>query len=433
MRAGIARRNITPPVGVDLTGYIGRPGPSTRVHDNITATALILDDGDVRFGIISLDILGLDLEQDKALRQAISEATGIDQTNLLIACSHTHAGPAIQLLRGCGTPDENYLRWASSQVVETVKEANADLADATLSFTRTESDLAWNRRNWVIGAGVQQSKTSGVITDPEVGAMIVSIQGKEPVVAFNYACHGVVMGNDNVETSADWIGAARAAIEASPSVGSAFFLQGCCGNINPRLRGTFEEVKNAGDLVAVPLLNAIASAVPINDPRIKVAWRSVELPYQDLPPEEELEQEITFHREEIRRMNAEGTAKISVQVAQAMQWWAEDSLKTMNDGGGPVSVTIPLQVVKIGDLLIAAIPGEVFCEFSLAIRKMNKANVMVVGYANGNIGYVPTAEAFAEGGYETHNAYKYYGIKMIGPESEGIILGAMKELVAEVG
>ena len=72
----------------------------------------------------------------------------------------------------------------------------------------------------------------------------------KPVVLFNYACHGVVMGPDNIDVSADWIGAARKTLEENPTIGTAMFLQGCCGNINPGYRGSFEEVKHAGEAVA---------------------------------------------------------------------------------------------------------------------------------------------------------------------------------------
>ena len=106
MKAGISKQKITPPVGVDLTGYLGRPGPSNKLHDDLFVTALILDDGDSRIGIISMDVLGTDLDQDARLRRAISESTGIDADNLMIVATHTHAGPALSTLRECGEPDE---------------------------------------------------------------------------------------------------------------------------------------------------------------------------------------------------------------------------------------------------------------------------------------------------------------------------------------
>ena len=432
MKAGIARHKITPQVAVDLTGYVARAGASTGVHDDLYAAALVLDDGATRVGIIAVDIIGTDMAQDAALRKSISEATGIAPKNLLIACSHTHSGPAIGVLRQCGEPNDAAVRRLWSQIVAVAKEAASELVDARLSCTHAKSELAWNRRKWVIEANVQQSPTSGVITDTTAEALMIEMDGRQPAMIFNYACHGVVLGGDNLEISADWIGAAREALESSGSVGMALFLQGYCGNINPPVHGSFDEVRRAGESVAKPLLAALADAKPIDSPKVKVAWRNVDLPLMALPADEELEQEISFERGELEKAQAQGAGVIELKVHRAMLGWAEDSLKMANEGGGPKVVTVPLQAISVGGLVFAALPGEAFCEYGLAFRKMTSADVMPVGYANGNIGYIPTAEAYKEGGYEVDHAIRYYAVKMIGPESEGIIMDAMKGMLAEV-
>ncbi len=432
MRAGIAKQKITPPVGVDLTGYLGRPGPSNKVHDELFVTALILDDGDSRIGIISMDVLGTDMDQDTRLRKAISEATGIEPDNLMIVATHTHAGPALGALRECGSPDEAFVCQLWSKIVETAKAACENMADAKLSYAKSESDLAWNRRAWVIESDVRQSETSGVITDPHIGGLLIEIATNESVLVYNYACHGVVMDSDNLEISADWIGAARDRLESSGQAGASVFLQGCCGNINPRWRGTFAEVQRAGLSVAEPLLEALPTAKPLDDPKIKVTWRYVDLPYDPLPDKEVLEQEISFRRGEFKKAQAEGNA-IMQKAHRAMLDWAQDALDMINADGGPKSVRVGLQAIKLGDVIFVTLPGEAFCEYGLWFRDMTDAEVIPVGYANGNIGYIPTAEAYKEGGYEVDSAIKYYGVKMIGPGSEKVIVDAARDMIKEIG
>ncbi len=190
-------------------------------------------------------------------------------------------------------------------------------------------------------------------------------------------------------------------------------------------------MRHAGESVAHPLLEALPDAKPFDDPKIKVAWARVDLPYMPLPSEETLEQEISFQREEIQKFQVEGNIG-RFQIATAMAGWAEASLRMLNDGGGPESVSVGLQVIRIGDVVLVTHPGEAFCEYGLAFRKMTSHAVLPVAYANGNIGYIPTAEAYKEGGYEVDGAIRYYGEKMIGPESEGIILNAVRGLLAEV-
>lgn len=431
MKAGISTIDITPPVGVDLTGYGARVGGSTKVHDNLNATALVLDDGEKRVCILSMDVLGTDFAQDKALRKSISEATGINPENILIASSHTHSGPAVGMLRQCGEPDDACVRRLWSQAMAAAKAANEKLVDARLSFARAESELAWNRREGYIKAAAEQKGISGaILTDPEISALLIEMDEQAPVLLFNYACHGVVMDGDNLEISADWIGAAREALLSSGSIGTAIFLQGCCGNINPRWRSTFEVVKQAGESVAKPILDSLPNAQPIDDPKIKVAWKNVDVPYLPLPPEEELEQEISFRRSEIQKLQAEVGSIISIKTHTAMLEWALDALKMVTEGG-PESVTLGLQAISVGNVVFASLPGEAFCEYGLTFKKMTQSHVIPVGYANGNIGYIPTAEAYAQDGYEISSAYKYYAVKMIGPESESIILDAMNELLAE--
>lgn len=432
MKAGIAKQKITPPVGVDLTGYLGRLGPSNKTHDDLFVTALILDDGDARIGIISMDVLGTDMDQDARLRKAISEATGIKPGNLMIVATHTHAGPALGALRECGSPDEVFVCQLWSKIVQTAKAASENLADAKLSYAKSESELAWNRRAWVIESDVRQSENSGVITDPQVSALLIEIAGSEPVLLYNYACHGVVMDSDNREISADWIGAARERLESSGLVGMSIFLQGCCGNINPRWRGTFAEVQRAGLSVAEPLLESLSNARPLAEPKIKVTWRYIDLPYDPLPDTEALQQEISFRRSEFEKAQAESNV-VMQKAHRALRDWAQDALDMVNADGGPKSIRVGLQAISFGEVIFVTLPGEAFCEYGLWFRDMTDAEVIPAGYANGNIGYIPTAESYKEGGYEVDGAIKYYGVKMIGPGSEKVIVDAVRDMIKEIG
>ena len=108
--------------------------------------------------------------------------------------------------------------------------------------------------------------------------------------------------------------------------------------------------------------------------------------------------------------------------------WAQDAIKVLSEGG-PKSVQIGLQAIAIDGVVLTTLPGEAFCEYGLWFREMTKAKVIPVGYANGNIGYIPTAEAYNEGGYEVTDAVKYYGVQMIGPESEKIIVDATRDML----
>ncbi|HTE18587.1 MAG TPA: neutral/alkaline non-lysosomal ceramidase N-terminal domain-containing protein, partial [Armatimonadota bacterium] len=90
LRAGVARVDITPPVGTPLGGYAGRLGRgSTGVHDPIHAKALVLDDGVTRLAVITTDLVGTNPE----MTRRVAEAAKFPPGQLLLCASHTHSGP----------------------------------------------------------------------------------------------------------------------------------------------------------------------------------------------------------------------------------------------------------------------------------------------------------------------------------------------------
>jgi len=105
LRAGATEVIITPPIGVELVGYLRRGGKrlSTDVHDQLTAQALVLDDGQRKVALITSDLLGLSLDFVAAVRQQVQARTGI--SDVMVACSHSHTAPATGSTHECGAHD----------------------------------------------------------------------------------------------------------------------------------------------------------------------------------------------------------------------------------------------------------------------------------------------------------------------------------------
>jgi hypothetical protein len=256
LSAGVARTEINPPVGIDLCGYAGRVPGCTGIHDDLYAKALVVSDGETKAAVVSLDLIGLSLEQVAWIRNKASAATGVPGENMLMGTSHTHAGPAPAQLRACGYPDQAYVQDLLPKIVQTIVDASKDMRPAKFGFGKTVADISINRRYRVKTGTEQVPEDWSGIVDPEVGIWYFTDDEDYPIATvFNYACHGVTMGNDNRLASADWPGAAQRAIEGEIG-GQAMFLQGCCGNINPRERGTFELVEKNGRNVADAVLAA---------------------------------------------------------------------------------------------------------------------------------------------------------------------------------
>ncbi|MFO1096378.1 MAG: hypothetical protein U0992_24195 [Planctomycetaceae bacterium] len=91
--AGVARAIITPPIGIRLLGYTVQEGCSRDVERELTATVLVLSDGDTSAVIIGLDLLWVPLPISDRMRAAIGRAIGVPGENVLLNGSHTHLGP----------------------------------------------------------------------------------------------------------------------------------------------------------------------------------------------------------------------------------------------------------------------------------------------------------------------------------------------------
>ena len=115
--AGAAKVDITPPIGIDMGGYRKRTGPSTAIHDDLQAAALYLESGE-SFLLITADVIGLDRPTVEEIRSRISQRIPLFPSQIMLACSHTHSGPAMPCLPFLGKTDPDYLECLKNNLVE---------------------------------------------------------------------------------------------------------------------------------------------------------------------------------------------------------------------------------------------------------------------------------------------------------------------------
>ncbi|MBI4531108.1 MAG: hypothetical protein HY709_06250, partial [Candidatus Latescibacteria bacterium] len=92
LQAGVASVTITPPVGIDLSGFAGRSTGNTGIHDDLSAKALIVDDGVRRIALVTTDLIGHGPDLVGKIRDLVQQQAGIPPTQLLLNSSHTHFG-----------------------------------------------------------------------------------------------------------------------------------------------------------------------------------------------------------------------------------------------------------------------------------------------------------------------------------------------------
>ena len=431
LQAGVGKIDITPTVGLELTGFIARQQPSIGIHDPLFTKGLVLDDGKTKLALVSCDLLALSRESTQTIRSLIQKKSGIPTQHILIACTHTHSGPATVFLRNCGTVDKDWLAKLEQQIASVIIEANQNLQPVKLGFGIGQADINLDRR-----AKKDLTLPAGIV-DKSLGVIKVEHLSGEPLaVVLNYTCHAVVRAEKNRYFSADFPGMASDYVASNyPNEPVVLYFNGACGNVNPIIRGgTWDDVTQLGETVGKEAVKVIDSISTTDAIPLSTVMQNVELQLK-IPTIAGIEHELETYRDkavEIAQSNKEaplGTDAITQRGPAAMIWWAEETLDILKQGKQPESIPLEIQVLKLGELILVGIGAEVFCEIGLNIKKQAGSPTFIIGYANHDIGYIPTRKAFEEGGYEDTMAYRYYGNFMITRDADHIVESTSLHLI----
>ena len=401
LACGLARRDISPPVGVDLSGFLARTGPCAGVHDPLTATALVASDGATRVALVSCDLIGLGAGCVRRVRAAVEAQTGITAPNQMYACTHTHGGPETGVITHTGAADPAYLLGLEQKLVDVVAEANAALAPARIRWQRGTCPVAINRR--------APKGTEGPVDRELIVAAIEDARGQALGTLLHYSCHPVAAGAENRQATADWCGVSRGLLEAAGS-GPVLVINGAAGDVNPRMtqRG-FAAVESAGEEIGAAALALWKQAAATGDEHVVAAAQaSVPLTFQPLAGREEL---VALWRQWKRIERSEAPESVAFRGGAITHLEHSRRLARLHWGSDPLpALAAEVQALRIGPLIVAALPGEFFANYGRQVKAAApELPVLVAGWTNDNLGYFPTRDAYAQGGYEVEVAYRYYG------------------------
>jgi neutral ceramidase len=438
LRVGAAETVITPPPGIDLTGYGNRPSTAIGKHDDLYARALVLEGDGQRLALVSLDILGFEIPDATALRQRVEQETGIPAAAVLLNCSHTHAGPATMNLRGLGERDAAYDSLLPRWVVGTVRAAQERLEPGSLRWGESEVHIGRNRRERRTDGQVVIGANEGGPYDPRVAVLRVDGEdGRPRGIWFSHATHPVTFTGENCRFSADYPGGAISALRRLEPGGTtdfvALFAQGCCGDVNPLRRGDgAEAVAASGRVLGAAAAIAAEEAIPVQPLPLRAACVTLALP--TLPPD--VEAVRAFRERHLARreeLHAAGADAYRLRHPEAMLGWADDALAAAELAPQEPVMPLTVQALRMGDVAVVAMAGEVFvCIGQEIVGRSPFPHTVALGYSNGLLGYVPTADAYPVGGYEVDDAYRYFGTLMIAPEAEAMILTCVDRLLSNL-
>jgi hypothetical protein len=423
--AGAARAKLQPPIGIAMIGYGNRAGRSTGIHDDLAAEALVISDGVNKAAIVSVDVLAIGPRIADDICARIAAATDIARDAIMICATHTHSGPMFNIwatpnanTRDAG-PDRD-LEWERAlpdKIAKAVIAASHRMTPATIRAASTRFTLGTNRRlRMPDGDTMLAANYAGVADDEAQLLGVYDSSGGAIAFVLNYPCHGVVLCEDNLLYSRDWMGFAIDEIESlerNDAIG--IFLNGATGNIDPRSRGSFEVAEKHGRELGRHAFEALQVAHPMRESRVVSKRIPLTLRIKDLAPAIARARAIVAQTELSLKNHRGGDGyqlkRLRDHHDRAMAMLRQlEILDAANRRDGRVNyehgeMATNMSITALGDIAIVGIPGEPFVEFGLALKgNRYPAHTLVAGYCNDLIGYLPTRDAYGEGGYEVATA-----------------------------
>jgi len=401
IKGGCAKINITPPLGIPLIGSYGKP--SDDILDELYAKAMVLNDGNNTIAIVSADLLYTPLEEiTNPVREIIKEKTGICEQNVLICATHTHSGPEVfarmKLPSKGRMPaseiDQSYLQTLIRKVASSALIAHKNMQEVKIGAAKGHiAEVVYNRRPKRADGSVRMAFTlppevastkkikkdaEGYVrvtftlppdenelefgpVDPEVCVLRVEdVNGGTVGSLVNFGCHPVcVYPYLSTAISADYPAYATGVVEQAEG-GICLFTLGLAGNTVPVRRG-IRPRQQIGKAVGSEALRRLQMVTTTGSAALKALKKEIKFPTKKTPSPDE----------------------------------------TVDDDKTTDYITTEIQVLRLGDIYILGLPGEILVEVGLEIKKRaGLENLFVVSLSNDTIGYVCHSQAYEEGGYE---------------------------------
>jgi hypothetical protein len=434
--AGVGRRCINPPPNIAHGGWGAQKHEQAEGIDmDMWATALVLYDGTTKAIVLDVDIQIITNQRGDQIRTAVSKATGVPFENIRASATHTHSGPVPYkswIEKGFEMVEpyfENLARWCSEAAVE----AFDSLQPVEVRFGRGESHINSNRRAATpTGERFLGVNPDGACDHDVLVVRFVSTQQKPLAVIANFACHATVMGPYNRLITPDFPGPMKRVVEQAIG-GKCLFLNGCAGDQGPvqgfikdtavyRALGSVlghEVAKVALGLTTIPPVRSLREVVPSGAPLgmynaefpsasgvpVRVLDCEIQVPVRTgLPERKSAEEKLNEWK---KKLNAARESKDEAAITEAtyMARRADIQLRMADDFGGKTNAGVRTHFIAFGDVALVGTNIEPFAEIGMAIKRNSPFPMTFVsGYSNGRMAYMPTAEEWANGGYEVDNS-----------------------------
>ncbi len=385
---------------------------STGVLHPIYHKVAALADGDTEFYLVSSDLIGFSAPFYDAFCKRLEAETGIRKEQFWWTVTHTHSSPSLGLsttLSRSLKPDRDFSgenpefsEMVQTRLLEAIKQARDALEPAELGIGFGKSWANTNRRSLDVDGSVNLGKNPLGPVERSINLIRLQRPDGTPIaIVANYPIHGTVLGYyanygvGNSKISGDLHGVVAEFVEDRTGA-PLLFINGAAGNIAPIYTQAIDDRR--GRLTEFNVL--IGEKILQANERIHSTSSDIELTIEE-------------------------TLVVETPLKKGMPWPEHMAAYGRIASTGRREILFPVSFLRINeDILLWAAPCELFSEISMKIREESPfPYTFYYGYTNGSFGYLPTRQAFAEGGYEPDKASPFT------PQvEEDLIDGVLKSL-----
>lgn len=455
LKVGVAETDITPPVGFPMAGYYHERLAEGTI-DPLKARAIVFRGTREQAAWVVCDIIGISADLSKEVRQRVNEKTGIPVANMVVSATHTHTAPDytkelvkylekipqdparaayIEKLIG-NTADAVIQAYAKAEPAEV--QAGSAVQQVPVSFNRRFVMKDGSVRTWMNLQNPDVVRAAGPI-DTEIGLLSIrSSTGAPRGVISNFALHLDTVGG--MKWSADYPHFVEQVVRKSAGQDViSLFGTGCCGDINHAdpTRPERNKVNVIGTAIGESVAGQLGKLRTIDSADLRVRSRVVPLPLQEVTREEigeaikvldmaRRKEKVEFldHVTAYKRLMLDhlGHREPFVHAEDHITWGLS---KTWAGVGNRLPVEVTVMAVGT-DAAIVFLPGEVFVDLGLAIKRASPFKTTLVVELSNCVEtiYIPHRAAYAGGSYEVTNS-------MTQPGSGEMLVEAAASLLRE--
>lgn len=422
LQAGFARVNVTPMMGIGITGYY-KPRFVKGVRDELELSALALTCGQTRLVLLSMDHCGIHTPEADPIRAYVAEKTGLPVEAVYLHATHTHTGPCL-VRDSADPPEREYYELVLRRAADAACYALADCKPARMGYgVGSAPNIAFIHRFRMKDGSV---KTNPGVNNPDIVAPIGEVdervnvlrfdrEGADSLVLVNFGDHPDTIGGELV--SADWPGFLRRRLEKSLDNVRCIFFNGAQGDVNHvnvhPTAGDFNDMfvdfddvsrgyghaRHMGNVVAGAVLQVFDKVTYLDVDTLKALQKTIQIS-SNMPSPEQLPEARRI--EELHQAGRDCDIPYEGMMLTTVVAEAERMLKLAD---GPEHFDMKLSGIAIGPIAMIGIPGEPFTGIGRALKQApGWTLVLPTCLTNGSDGYFPMQDAYDEGGYEARSS-----------------------------